>query len=366
MVHVVKVTERHNSAGAFFPSRSLSLPPPRGSQAGREGRIVAVVTSSPSHERPPVNPLVSGLLGLFAAPRINMREDYEKVRRAQRVLTWVPKNPERIYDEQVSSDEGHQIPVRIILPRETTRSGVLVFFHGGGWAIGDIDTYTATCRTMADLTGAVVCSVDYRLAPEHPFPAGLNDCLAVTRAMLADAEVGEVILVGDSAGGNLVAAVMLALVGQGSKPPDAQILLYPVTQWDHDPATTPFDSVRQYGSGLRLTSIEVQDYVEMYEPDPTARTAPLMSPLAADDLSGQPRALVMTAEYDLLRDEGEAYGRALRRDGTPARIERIDGALHGFITLPRVSRTLTAAYETINSFLDGEMNDSRDLGGHGS
>lgn len=291
-----------------------------------------------------------------------MRQDYAKVRRAQRVLTWVPRDPDRIFDQSVPSDEGHDIPVRIILPKHPTRDGVLVFFHGGGWAIGDIDTYTATCRTLADLTGMVVCSVDYRLAPEHPFPAGLDDCLTVTEAVLRDVEDPEsVVLVGDSAGGNLVAATMQRLRERGSTLPGAQVLLYPVTQWHHDPATSPFESVRDYGTGLRLTSAEVRTYIEMYEPDPARRRGPLISPLVADDLGGQPRALIITAEMDLLRDEAEAYGHALRRAGTPARIERIDGAIHGFIALPRVSRTLGAAYDIINAFLDGDMEDTRVL-----
>lgn len=316
----------------------------------------------PEHEQPPINPLVSGLLGLFAAPRINMREDYEKVRFAQRVLSWVPRLPDRSFDQVVTASEGHEIPVRIFLPRQRTRAGVLVFFHGGGWATGDIDTYSATCHTLADLTGFIVCSVDYRLAPEHPFPAGLADCVEATEAILAESEEGEeVILVGDSAGGNLVAAVMLTLLEKGGALPHGQIMLYPVTQWDHDPATSPFESVRRYGTGLRLTAAEVQDYVEMYQPDPGERASPFMSPLVAADLSGQPRALVMTAELDLLRDEGEAYGWALRAAGTPTRIERVDGALHGFITLPRVSRTLATSYELINAFLDGDMRDSRAL-----
>lgn len=318
-------------------------------------------------EAPPISRLASAVLGLFAAPRLNMREDYEKVRRLQRVLAWVPRDPERIQDHVVEAEEGHDIPVRVFLPKTRTRDGVLLFFHGGGWAIGDIDTYAGACRTMADLTGQVVCSVDYRLAPEHPYPAGLKDCLRVTETLLENpalARVGgpkDVTLIGDSAGGNLVAAVTLALRETGRTLPGAQILIYPVTQWDHDPATSPFRSVQDFGTGLRLTSAEVQDYVEMYQPDPALRTQPLISPLAADDLSGLPRTLVVTAELDLLRDEGEQFGEALRAAGSPARIERIDGALHGFIVLPRFARPLTTAYEHINSFLDGDDADSRAL-----
>lgn len=316
---------------------------------------------------PPVNPLMRAILGLFAAPRINMREDYEKVRRAQRALSWVPRDPERIFDQSVTAHGGHEIPLRIFLPRTPTRKGVLLFFHGGGWTIGDIDTYAATCRTMAEMTGQVVCSVGYRLAPEHPYPAGLEDCLEVAETMLTHPELAEVdgpqdiTLVGDSAGGNLVAAVTLALRARGSALPGAQILLYPVTQWDHDPQTSPFPSVTEYGTGLRLTAAEVSDYVAMYQPEPELRSSPLISPLLAEDLSGLPRTLVLTAEYDLLRDEGEAFGAALRAAGTPVRVERVDGALHGFIALPRISRHVGAAYDLINDFLDGGMAETRTL-----
>lgn len=323
---------------------------------------------TPARNRPaPVSRLTRAVLGLFAAPRINMREDYEMVRRAQRVLSRPYRASPRLRDKTVRAADGHEIPVRIFLPKERARGDALLFFHGGGWVIGDVDTYTATCLTMADLTGRVVCAVDYRLAPEHPFPAGLNDCLRVTErlldrpSLLGARGAEEVTLIGDSAGGNLAAAVSFVLRDRGRTQPGAQILLYPVTQWDHDLETSPYPSVRNYGTGLRLTAREVSDYLGMYQPDPTLRAAPLVSPLAAQDLSGLPRTLILTAELDLLRDEGEAYGRALRAAGNAVRIERLDGALHGFIALPRFSRALTNGYGHITSFLDGDMTASRVL-----
>lgn len=296
-----------------------------------------------------------------------MRDDYEKVRRIQQLLARVPKNAYRFLDSAVPTPDGHQIPVRIFRPKQITRPGAIVFFHGGGWVTGNIDTYTATCLTMSALTGHQVCAVDYRLAPEHPFPAGLDDCLHVTRMLIADpalvdAESPEdLILVGDSAGGNLAAAVSYSLREEDSPLPGAQILLYPVTQTNHDPHTSPYPSVAEYGTGLRLTAAEVRAYVEMYQPDPDQRSSPLISSLAAPDLRGLPRTLIVTAEFDLLRDEGEAYGHALRAAQTPTRIERIDEALHGFAALPRFFRSLITSYEHINSFLDGVMTDSRDL-----
>lgn len=314
----------------------------------------------------PLGRLAQAVLGLFASPRINMHEDYRMVRRVQRALSWVPVDRSRILDRSVPRPDGTEIPVRLFHPRGDAPPGVLLFFHGGGWVTGDVDTYTTTCLTMAEQTGRLVCSVDYRLAPEHPFPAGLEDCLGVAEHLLRHPEVvgadgpDGVTLVGDSAGGNLAACVSLALRERGGPLPGAQILLYPVTQWDHDPGTSPFGSVGDYGEGLRLTAQEVGDYLEMYQPDPSRRDSPLVSPLAAEDLSGQPPTLVLTAEFDLLRDEGEAYGRALRAAGTPARIERIDGALHGFIALPRFLRP-AAAYEHLNSFLTGQLADSRPL-----
>lgn len=300
---------------------------------------------------------VGAVLSLFAAPRIKMREDYQMVRLAQRALSRPVRTLPRLHDVTVAAADGHDIKVRIFLPKVRLHREVLLFFHGGGWVIGDVDSYSSICLTMAELTGRVVCSVDYRLAPEHPFPAGLNDCLRVTERLLAEPsllgarDTSEIILVGDSAGGNLAAAVSLVLRDEGGPMPGAQVLFYPVTQPDHDPQTSPYESVREYGTGLRLTAAEVADYVAMYQPDPDRRTDPLVSPLLAADLSGLPRTLVVTAELDLLRDEGEAFGQALQAAGTPAQIERVAGALHGFIGLPRIARQLNEGYDHMLLFL---------------
>jgi len=306
-----------------------------------------------------VNRLFRAVLGLFAAPRVNMREDYEKVRRLQRQLAALPQPRYRALDRQIMSDDGdHQIPVRVFQPRERRREEVLLFFHGGGWVTGDIESYTPACATMADLTGCVVASVDYRLAPEHPFPAGLDDCYRAARLLLQDpqragvADPDKIVLVGDSAGGNLVAAVSLLLREHGDRGARRQILLYPVTHWDHDPESSPFASVRHHGEGYRLTNTEVADYLELYVPDPLQRKDPRVAPLMATDLTEQPSTLLVTAELDLLRDEAEAYGRALEQAGNQVRIHRVAGALHGFIALPRFSRSLREAYQVINDFLD--------------
>ncbi|SNU00878.1 Acetyl esterase/lipase [Ruaniaceae bacterium KH17] len=294
----------------------------------------------------------------------NIKDDYEKVRRQQELLAKLATLPYTSLEaEMLSADGSHEIEGRVFLPGERRRKDLLLFFHGGGWVTGDIDSYTPTCATMAELTGCVVISVDYLLAPEHPFPAGLEDCYRVAQQLLANPALANlenpdsIVLIGDSAGGNLAAVTSLLLRDRGERVPSRQILLYPATHWDHNPETSPFESARLYGDEYRLTSGEVQDYIELYVPDPAQRPNPLVAPLLAEDLSGQPRTLVITAELDLLRDEGEAYARKLQEAGNDVELVRIDGALHGFITLPRFSKPLRTAYERINTFLDIPLSD---------
>lgn len=321
-------------------------------------------TDHPTHR--PVSRLARAVMSLFAAPRVNMREDYEKVRRLQRQMAALPAMRYHDLDREVrSADGGHSIPVRVFEPSAVRRDEVLLFFHGGGWVTGDIDSYTPACLTMAEFTGAVVASVDYRLAPEYPFPAGLEDCHRIARLVLDEPDIAgvadpsRIVMVGDSAGANLAAVTNLMLREEHSAMPGRQVLLYPVTHWDHDPQTSPFASVREHGADYRLTNTEVQDYLELYAPDPAQRRSPRVSPLMATDLSGQPDTLLISAELDLLCDEGEAYGRRLQEAGNRVRIHRVPGALHGFITLPRFARPLREAYEQINAFLDEDAGGER-------
>ncbi len=312
-----------------------------------------------------MNRLFQAVLRLFAAPRVDVREDYEKMRRLQRQMAALPAQRYQALDRQMTSEDGsHIIAARVFLPKEKLRDELLLFFHGGGWVTGDIESYTPACATMADLTGCVVVSVDYRLAPEHPFPAGLDDCYQVTKLLLDDPLIAEIddpdkiVLIGDSAGANLAAVVSLLLRENRHRGVSRQILLYPVTYWDHNPQTSPFASVRHHGTDYRLTDTEVREYMELYVPDPGTRRDMRVAPLMATDFSRQPRTLMITAELDLLRDEGEAYGLALAEAGNEVRIHRVDGALHGFIALPRFSKSLREGYAVINSFLNGDLEEA--------
>lgn len=305
-----------------------------------------------------MNPLVRFVLKLVSSPKINMQEDYVWVRKAQQFFSKKPKKGYRILDKRIySKDQSHDIPVRIFYPKEPLNDDALIFFHGGGWVIGDIDTYTSACINMADLTGRVVYSVDYRLAPEFPYPAGLEDCYQVAETLMTHLELSglleasQITLIGDSAGGNLAAAVSLLLRDKGKTVPSKQILLYPVTYWNHT-QSSPFESIHTNGYEYGLTAKKIQEYMEMYEPNKANRKNPYIAPLLAKDLTHQPKTLIITAEFDPLRDEGEMYGIALREAGNDVVIQRIGGAVHGFITYPKFVDPVVATYQAINDFLN--------------
>jgi len=305
--------------------------------------------------------LVSGL-------KIDMKKNYKKVRNIQQAITPDVSNRYTILDHKIYSDAGgHNIPIRVFLPNASRKPGALLFFHGGGWVIGDIETYTPTCARMADLTGQIVYSVDYRLAPEYPFPAGLNDCYNACEYLLEHYKkndalmTGEFTLIGDSAGANLASVVSLRLRDRGKKLPDKQILIYPATYWDHHEDSSPFDSIRINGKDFGLTSEKVQDYMELYVPNPENRKNQEVAPLMARDLSQQPKTLIITTEHDPLRDEGEAYAYALEKAGNEVYLRRILGAPHGFLTYPDVTGAIEETYKIINRFLYGSNHKSSEL-----
>ena len=244
------------------------------------------------------------------------------------------------------------IPVRIYRPRADAPLPVVVYFHGGGFVIGDIATHDTTCQRLAAGVPAVVVSVDYRLAPEHRFPAAVVDCDAATAWVAAHAsELGgdpaRLAVAGDSAGGNLSAVVARRARDAGGPPIAFQLLVYPVTDMR---CTLP--SHTENGTGYLLDTDAITWFMDNYFAD-ADRLQPDASPLLVEDLSGLPPAFVLTAEFDPLRDEGEAYGERLRAAGVSVTTSRYDGMIHGFYGLDSVfDSAKKATAETVSALRD--------------
>lgn len=296
-------------------------------------------------------------LKAFTLP-INLKKTYRLHRKVVIVAHPYRKKLYNYQDKKIMC-EGRKIPVRIFKSDTPKGFKVLIFFHGGGWVTGNNKSYSRICANMANRTGYPVVSVDYRLAPEHPFPAGVNDCYAVAKEISTNGaffgkKPDEVILIGDSAGGNLAAVVSLLARDRNEFFPSKQILLYPLVNNDHS-ENSPYASVRENGTGYLLTAKRICDYMDLYIKKEEERYNPYVAPLLAEDLSNQPDTLIITAEYDPLRDEGEAYGMRLLEHGNKVIIRRIPGALHGFLSLPKNSACVLYCYDIINRFLHEEI-----------
>src|SRR5580658_6639335 len=227
---------------------------------------------------------------------------------------------------------GGELPLRLYRPASDRPLPVLCYFFGGGWVLGTIDTADGVSRGLANASGALVVVAGYRLAPEHPFPAAVDDCYAALRCV-ADhageigADPGRIAVGGDSAGGNLAAAVALR-ARDGGPPLAGQLLVYPNTDQLADD-----ESMRAAEDPFLFNRHSVAWYRRHYLADPGDAASPLASPLRAESLAGLPPALVITAEYDPLRDQGEAYARRLAAEGVPVELSRYPGMAHGFFTM---------------------------------
>ena len=256
--------------------------------------------------------------------------------RAQRLASALPRQDDGLasIDEFAIAGRAGAIPVRIYRPSGQTPLPVVVYLHGGGWVVGDLDTHDATTSALAARSGCVVVAVDYRLAPEFPFPAGLEDCydalaFVATHSEELDVDSTRVAVAGDSAGGNLAAALCLLARDRGGPPIAFQLLVYPATDHFGD-----WPSYAEVGDGRHGLSLELMHWFSHhYLPDPAAAADWRASPIRAADFAGLPPALVLTAEYDPLRDEGEAYAARLAAAGVVTAVHRYPAAVHGFFAL---------------------------------
>lgn len=304
-----------------------------------------------------INRAVRAALSILSYPEFDVKKTYPVEREIQKLLAHRRKNASlyQVWDHPVPSGVRN-VPVRIFRPAGTPKAALLLFFHGGGWVTGTVDSYDGVCGDMTAATGCIVASADYRLAPEHRFPAALEDCYAAAREVFLSAgQLGvkpeDVVLIGDSAGGNLAAAVSLMARDRGEFRPSRQILIYPALNSDHS-ETSPYPSVRENGTGYLLTAKRVRDYLALYRASDEDLTNPYFAPLHASDLGDQPDTLLITAQYCPLRDEGEAYGKRLEEAGGRVELHRMPDALHGYFSLPVRFSQVKQTYEIINRFLE--------------
>ncbi|MEV7789414.1 alpha/beta hydrolase [Streptomyces sp. NPDC088106] len=250
----------------------------------------------------------------------------------------VPPPEERLplhaVEDVTAKTAAGEVPVRVYTPAEADRHGVLVYFHGGAFFLGSLDTHDHVARSLAKETGLKVVSVGYRLAPEAAFPAGLDDCYAVVRwAAGESADLGwdgtTLAVAGDSSGGTFAAAVAARAHDDGFDRITHQILYYPSLDLDFD--VERYASLRENAKGYGLETAGLEPFNAFYLDSGADPADPLVSPVKRADLTGLPPALVVTAQYDPMRDEGELYGERLREAGVEATVSRYAGAGHGFV-----------------------------------
>jgi acetyl esterase len=270
------------------------------------------------------------------------------------LVAQLPRPPDsepvhEVTDRRLDTPAG-PVPVRIYRPAEG-RLPVVVFLHGGGWVLCDLDSHDALCRSLANGTGAVVVSVDYRQPPEDPFPAAVDDAYGALQWVADHAdELGidedRMAVAGDSAGGNLAAATCLMARRRNGPPIRFQLLIYPVLAYAFDT-----DSYIDKATGYFLTADQMRWYWDQYLADPADGLLEFASPLYAEHLGGLPPAHIVTGEHDPLRDEGEAYADRLREAGVDVTNVRYGGMFHGFFTLGQVLPAAALATSTAHAAL---------------
>jgi acetyl esterase len=258
---------------------------------------------------------------------------------------------ETIEERTIAGPDG-AIPVRLYVPAGATNAlafaapaPMLVFFHGGGWTVGDRDTHDRACRYLAREARCRVASVDYRLAPEHPFPAAVEDCWAAWEAIALHprfwgADARRLAVGGDSAGGNLAAAVAQLATAERVRAPCLQLLIYPAADM-----AGAYGSIERFAKGYLLTKSMIERFMGYYTPDPAARRDPRASPLRATDLAGLAPAFVQTAGFDPIQDEGAAYAQALAAAGVAAEHRHYPSLVHGYLQLAGYSPAAKAAVD---------------------
>jgi acetyl esterase len=288
----------------------------------------------------PLDPQAQAFLEQLAASGAPPLHELSVAEARQVIVTLfgTPDNPEPVgaVEDRTIAGAAGEMPARIYTPTGRGPFPVLVYFHGGGWVIGNLEAYDPTCRALTNAAGCMVVAMEYRLAPEHKFPAAPEDCYAALQWVAAHAaamggDPTRLAIGGDSAGGNLTAVVAQMVRDRGGPSLVYQLLVYPVTDYNFDTA-----SYRENADGYLLTKDAMVWFWNHYLRSAADGNDPQASPLRAQNLRDLPPALVLTAEFDPLRDEGEAYARRLQEAGVPVTLKRYDGMIHGFFSLGKV------------------------------
>lgn len=286
--------------------------------------------------------------------KINRKE----LRKLGNLIDYAPIQLHKVTNHEIEMRDGHSIPIRIYQPTEEDNLPLIVFLHGGGFVLRDIDSHDKVCRRISKMNKAVVVSVGYRLAPEWKFPTPHQDCFDATiwaakNANKFGANPETLVMMGDSAGGNLSTVVSRLARDNGFPKINAQVLIYPTTD-----ARLDHPSVDKYAKGYLLEKTEIQWFINHYKRTDEDILNPNFSPLLADDLENMPPAFIFTAEYDPLKDEGKAYADKLKAAGNKVVYKDFGGMIHAFINLPRIANTALAAQRDIRDFLKGIWGDS--------
>ena len=268
------------------------------------------------------------------------------------LLAKLAEPPEKIANrkEMKIPSPTRDIPIRVYMPEGRTPFPALVYFHGGGWVIGNLDTHDSVCRALANGVKCVVVSVDYRLAPEHRFPAAVEDAYAAVKWAADNSDQlqidsNRIAVGGDSAGGNLAAVVSLIARDEGTPSLVFQLLVYPIT----DLSSFDTDSYRIHAENYFLKKSSMEWYRDHYLPTEQDQQNPQASPLLAPDLGGLPPALIIAAEFDVLTDEVKAYAERLKEAGVPVKYSCYEGMIHLFWGMARMTRSENGINEAITT-----------------
>lgn len=302
-----------------------------------------------------MNRIIRSALAALSKQDIDLKNNYEQARQFQKTTRPYVKSVVCNMMERVLHLEG-----RDILLRAFSHTGrvepIMIFFHGGGFVTGDFDSYSNICANLSKATGRKIISVDYRLAPEHKFPDGPEDCYEAAQEIMAhcadwyQADPDDVILIGDSAGATLSCVVSMMARDRGGKIPAGQILVYPAA-WCDFTDNTPYRSVIENGTEYLLTQKQLIDYMELYASCPEDYLNPYFAPLRHTDFSGLPKTLLLTMEYDPLRDEGEALGEKMIEAGCDVTMKRMKNGIHGLLSLPMSAPLTRDIFKIITEFV---------------